>query len=57
MAGSIPNNNSNYYREAADKVWEMAKDYEKKGLKELSETLKDIAQDIHDLARQKLLDK
>jgi hypothetical protein len=45
------------YREAADRIWEMAKDYEKLGLKELAATLKDIATEIHSLARAKQVEE
>ena len=43
----------NPYRESADRIWDMAKEYEKLGLKELATTLKDIATEIHNLARAK----
>jgi hypothetical protein len=41
------------YRQAADRIWEMAEEYKEKGLRDLSETLKTIAQEIHLLAREK----
>lgn len=41
------------YRQAADRVWEMAKEYEKLGLIDLSNELKDIATEIHNVARKK----
>ena len=41
------------YREAADKIWDMAKEYENSGLVGLSNELKQICQQIHDLARSK----
>jgi len=41
------------YREAADKVWELAKQYEDKGLFELAGELKNIVSQIHALARAK----
>lgn len=41
------------YRQAADRIWEMAGEYRDKGMRDLSETLKGIAQEIHDLARAK----
>jgi len=44
------------YREAADKVWEMAKEYEAAGVHELAEVLYEISQQIHDLARSKQLE-
>lgn len=39
------------YREAADKVWELAKKYGDEGLKDLSLNMKDLAQKLHELAR------
>jgi hypothetical protein len=41
------------YREAADRLWEMAEQYKKIGLLELSDELKGICQRIHDIARAK----
>lgn len=41
------------YREAADKIWEMAEQYKKLGLIKLSDELKGICQGIHDMARTK----
>ena len=41
------------YRQAADRIWEMAKEYERMGLTDLATTLKDIATEIHGLARAK----
>ena len=42
-----------HYREAADKVWELAKEYEEKGFFELAGELKNIVSQIHTLARIK----
>jgi len=42
-----------HYREAADKVWELAKEYEEKGLFELAGELKNIVTQIHFLANEK----
>ena len=42
-----------YYREVADKIWELSKEYEEKGMFELSSELKNISSNIHDLARLK----
>lgn len=42
----------NDFRLAADRVWELAKEYEAKGNKELGIALKDIAMELHDLARK-----
>lgn len=42
------------YREAADKIWDLSKEYERQGLFELSDELKSISQEIHDKARQNL---
>lgn len=44
------------YRQAADRVWEMAKEYELQGMTNLAEALYEIAQQIHDLARSKQLE-
>jgi HD superfamily phosphohydrolase YqeK len=41
------------YREAADRVWEMAKEYERNGHRELSKAMKELAGQLHDLARMK----
>jgi hypothetical protein len=51
----LQNSNSDciHYREAADKIWELSKEYDKKGLFELSRELKNICTNIHDLARIK----
>ena len=48
-------NNTAKYREAADKVWKMAKEYEKKGYKELAHAIQELAVQLHDLARSKEL--
>lgn len=45
------------YREAADRIWDMASEYERAGLIDLSEELKQICQQIHDLARLKQAQK
>lgn len=39
------------YRIAADRVWELAREYEKKGLFDLAFELKHLADQLHDLAR------
>ena len=41
------------YRKAADRVWEMAKEYEAKGMYELATAIKELADQLHDLAREK----
>jgi hypothetical protein len=41
------------YRQAADKIWEMAQEYKKKGEDDLAESLYELSQQIHDLARSK----
>jgi hypothetical protein len=41
------------YREAADRVWELAKEYEEQGLFQLAGELKNIVSQIHALARKK----
>lgn len=43
------------FREAADKVWEMAEEYRKAGCLELAGELKSLATQLHDLARIKEL--
>ena len=45
------------YREAADKVWEIGKEYEKEGHKELALAIKDLATELHSLAREKESDE
>ena len=46
------NSNESYcYREAADRIWDLAKEYESKGLLDLAEVLTDIASEVHVLAR------
>jgi hypothetical protein len=42
-----------HYREVADKIWELSREYEGKGLLELASELKNISSNIHDLARLK----
>lgn len=44
-------NVANQFREAADRVWEMAKEYEERGEWEVAQTLKELTQQLHDLAR------
>lgn len=39
------------YRKAADRVWELAREYEAKGLFDLAFELKHLADQLHDLAR------
>lgn len=39
------------YRKAADQVWELAKEYEAQGKTELAITIKELAVQLHDLAR------
>jgi hypothetical protein len=39
------------FRLAADKIWEMSKEYEDKGLWELADTLKVLSGQLHELAR------
>jgi len=38
------------YREAADKIWELAKEYDKKGLYSLADHLKDLSGRLHEKA-------
>jgi prefoldin subunit 5 len=40
------------FREAADRVWEMAKEYEEKEW-ELAKALKDLSSELHNIARNK----
>lgn len=42
-----------FYREAADRIWEMAKEYDAMGLFELAGALKEVATQMHDFARSK----
>lgn len=44
------------YRQTADRVWEMAKEYNAQGIETLAMVLYEIAQQIHDLARSKELE-
>lgn len=44
-----------HFRKAADEVWDMALQYEKRGLRELAEILKDLAMEIHNQGRIKQL--
>jgi hypothetical protein len=39
-------------REAADKIWEMAKEYQRMGLHDVSLILKDLSSQLHDMARK-----
>ncbi len=39
------------FREAADEIWKMAKDYEEKEYWELAKTLKDLSSELHNIAR------
>lgn len=39
------------FREAADRVWEMAKEYEEKEYWELGKALKDLSSELHNIAR------
>jgi hypothetical protein len=41
------------YREAADKVWEIGKEYERAGHKELGMAIKELSSKLHNLARKK----
>lgn len=41
------------YRKAADRVWEIAKRYEEEGERSLSIAIKELALQLHDLARKK----
>ena len=41
------------FRKAADRVWEMAEEYEEKGMRELATAMKELSQQLHDLAREK----
>jgi len=40
------------FREAADRVWNIAREYEAKGLKDLEEELKELATQLHNSARK-----
>lgn len=53
MVTKTAKNSSGAYREAADKIWDLAKEYKAKGLHDLSEMLIDIAAEVHNLARAK----
>jgi hypothetical protein len=48
------NHCSDCYREAADKIWDIALDYQAMGLWDLAQELKSLADHLHDLAREKL---
>lgn len=41
------------FRDAADKVWEMAKEYEESEHRDISNILKELASQLHELARNK----
>lgn len=43
----------NEYRKAADQVWEMAKEYQEEGNLELAQIFKDLASELHELARKR----
>lgn len=46
------------FREAADKVWDIAKEYELSDHKDIANVLKQLAEELHELARHKeLLEK
>lgn len=45
------------YRKAADRIWEMAKEYRAKGYLALAATLRDLSSNLHDVAREKQLKK
>jgi hypothetical protein len=49
--------NCKLYREAADKISELAKYYESNGFIELADELKQICIQIHDMARNKQNEK
>ena len=40
------------YREAADKIWELAKEYEDKGVYSLADYLKDLSGRLHEKAHK-----
>ena len=44
------------FREAADRIWDMASEYQAKGLRELAYELKDLAAQLHFIARKKELE-
>jgi hypothetical protein len=44
-------NTSIDFREAADKVWDMATEYEKNNHRDIARVLKDLAGKLHDCAR------
>ena len=39
------------FREAADRIWDMAKEYKTKGLRDLEEELKELAAQLHRKSR------
>lgn len=41
------------FREAADKVWDIAKEYELSDHKDIANVLKQLAEELHELARHK----
>jgi hypothetical protein len=43
------------YREAADKIWELAKEYENKGIYSLADHLKDLSGRLHEKAHKEEL--
>ena len=42
-----------FFRQAADRIWELAVEYEKQGLFELAGCLKDLAGEMHQKARER----
>ena len=50
---SSPAISSSKYREAADQVWNIARKYEEKGHKKLAWIIKDLATELHEIARKK----
>lgn len=45
------------YRKAADRVWEIAKQYEDEGDGTLAIAIKELAVQLHDLAREKEMEE
>lgn len=50
---TMQQNSALQYRKAADRVWEMAEEYEARGMMELATAIKELADQLHDLAREK----
>lgn len=42
------------YRKAADEVWQLAKEYERRGMSEIAREIKTLAGQLHDLARREI---